>query len=353
MSESNPATPYAHLHATPSGPDDARPTALQIIADENLTNALPGTTIVLTGATSGIGLETARGLATTGATLILPVRDIDAARQSVLGSLVREHGGESGRICLVQMDIASLSSIKCAASEVLSASGGKVDVLIANAGVMGLPEKTLSEDGYEMHFAVNYLGHFYLFLLLKDALLSAAAASPGGKKKSSRVVVVSSSAQRAGILHLPDGYDYNFTRSEYRYDAAYANSKLAAVYLANGIERVYGARGLHATSLHPGAIDTGISRHVGRDFVKAIMSNEAVARVVKSPAQGAATTVWAAVGREWADRGGKYLENCGEAKEGVDDGGVFATGWVPRTYDRVAEERLWREMCALLGVEEE
>ncbi|KAL3454999.1 short-chain dehydrogenase [Aspergillus heterothallicus] len=342
----SPATPYAHLHTSPSGPGDARPTALQIIADENLTHALPNTTIVLTGATSGIGLETARALLTTGATLYLPVRSIPSARAS-LSTLLSQYG--EAQIQLVEMDISSLASIKRAAAEILSLTKQQINVLIANAGIMGLPTKTLSADGFEMHFAVNYLGHFYLFQMLKDALLATASATG----RASRVVVVSSSTQRAGNVNIADGWDYNFETAEYSFHDAYNNAKLAAVWMANGIERVYGGRGLHATSLHPGAIDTNISRYVGREFVAALLAHESIAKVVKSPEQGAATTVWAAVGKEWEGRGGRYLENCGEAGEGVDDGQIFGTGFVPRTYDDAGERKLWGKMCALLKVEEQ
>ncbi|KAJ0416859.1 hypothetical protein BJY00DRAFT_325884 [Aspergillus carlsbadensis] len=355
----SPAQPYAHLHTNPNGPNDARPTALQIIADESLTNALPGTTIVLTGATSGIGLETARALLTTGATLYLPVRNLESATTALSALLLSENGPH---INLVEMDISSLSSVKSAAAEILRLSGGKINILIANAGMMGLAELTVSADGYEMHFAVNYLGHFYLFQLLKGALLSSASLG-----KASRVVVVSSSAARAARLDRDaegdgdgegeDGYaydyDYNFTRGTYDMQTAYSRAKLASVYMASSIEHRYGSRNLHATSLHPGGIDTAISRHVGRGFVDNLMSNPAIARIVKSPEQGAATTVWAAVGVEWEGRGGRYLEDCGEAGEGVDDGDVFGVGFVGRMYDFDTGEGVWRGMCALLGVKDE
>ncbi|KAL4964256.1 putative short-chain dehydrogenase/reductase [Aspergillus stella-maris] len=346
----SPAQPYAHLHTNPSGPGDARPTALQIIADESLTNALPGTNFVLTGASSGIGLETARALLATGATLYLPVRNLESAKTALSTLLPSSH--DKAHINLIEMDISCLASVKRAATEILSRSSGKINTLIANAGMMGLPELTLSEDGYEMHFATNYLGHLYLFHLLKDALLS--SASP---EKSSRVVVVSSSAARAAKLNADgeEGYDYNFRGASSTYDmqAAYGRAKLAAIYMANTIERRYGARNLHATSLHPGGIDTAISRHVGKGFVDILMSNPAIARIVKSPEQGAATTVWAAVAAEWEKRGGWYLEDCGEAGEGVDDGDVFGVGFVKRMYDVDAEERVWEAMCRLVGVAEE
>jgi NAD(P)-dependent dehydrogenase (short-subunit alcohol dehydrogenase family) len=333
--------PYAHLHTSPNGPGDVRPTALQIIADESLNNALPGTNIVLTGATAGIGFETARALLTTGATLYLPVRNLESAKTD-LSALLSEHASQ---IHLVEMDISALSSVKRAATELLAIMGGKINTFIANAGMMGFSERTLTDDGYEINFATNYLGHFYLFHLLKDALLS--SASP---EKPSRVVIVSSSVARGGKIHGEAGYDYNFTHSAYNMHTAYSNAKLASIYLTNSIERRYGSRNLHATSLHPGVMDTRFSRYVGREFVAMLMSNPAIARIVKSAEQGAATTVWAAVGREWENRGGRYLEDVGEAAEGVDDEDGFGVGFVKRMYDVDAEERVWGDMCGLLEV---
>ncbi|KAL2862604.1 NAD(P)-binding protein [Aspergillus lucknowensis] len=348
-----PPNRYKEAHASPNGPGDSRPTALQIITDEKLHNALGDKVLVLTGATSGIGLETARALAATGARLFLTVRDLNKAKaNNALSEIITEN---PDRIELVEMDNASLESVRRGADEILAASRGQVNVLIANAAVMGIKELELSKDGYEMHFATNYLGHFMLFQLLKPALLASAS-----REFNSRVVVVSSSAQRVGNLAGgPNGtlfgYDYNFTEPEapYVFSTAYANSKLASVYMANEIERRYASRNLHATSLHPGAIDTNISRHLGRGFVEAFYANEAVVRIIKSVEQGAATTVLAAVGREWEGRGGVYLEDCAEAQRGAEDGNPLGTGYVERTYDEVLEGKLWGMGVRLLGVDDD
>ncbi|KAL4866013.1 hypothetical protein BDV12DRAFT_210736 [Aspergillus spectabilis] len=332
--------PYTAAHFHPQGPGDARPTALDIIHDQNLTNTLQGKTIVITGATSGIGLETARAISESGATLLLTARDIPRA-QSALSDILAK-----GCVRLVEMDNSRLESIRKAAGDILALGKGKVNVLICNAGVMGVQELALTEDGFEMHFGTNYLGHFLLFQLLKNALLAGSTES-----FNSRVVVVASSAQRAG--HVLPGWDWNFTSPESRYDwnVAYANSKLASVYMANEIERRYGSQGLHALSLHPGAINSGIARHIGQGFVDMLLSDENVVRVLKSPEQGAATTVVAAVGREWEGRGGKYLEDCEEAETGIDDENVFGRGFVDRTYNEVVEGWLWGASMGLVGLE--
>ena len=332
--------PYAASHANPQGAGDARPTALQIVRDEGVEGKLGGKVIVITGATSGIGLETARALSATGATLLLTARNLKSAETALKGIL------EPGRVSLIEMNNNSFASIRAAAATILEKSKKQVNILINNAGVMGIPDRKLTEDGQELHFATNYLSEFFLFQLLKPALL--ASASP---TFHSRVVNVSSSANRAG--HLPESDNYNFEKGEYTHEAAYANSKLASTYLANEIDRRYGSKGLRATSLHPGGIATNISRHIGPEFVEYLMSNEAIVKVLQSPAQGAATTVIAAVGKEWENKGGKYLEMCEESQRGEDDGNVFGVGYVSQTYDPKSEARLWNDSLKIVGISDD
>lgn len=328
---------YAAAHLDPRGAGDARPTALQLVEDEGARGTLIGKVIVIAGATSGIGLETARALSATGATLILLARNLKTGGDALAGIL------KPGRVSLLQLDLDSFKSIRAGAERILSAAQGQVNILINSAGVMGIPERTLTEDGIEAHFSGNYLGFFLLFQLLRPVLL--ASQSPGFR---SRVVVVSSSAHRAGVLHASD--NYNFEKGRYSHEAAYNHAKLAAVYMANHIERLYGGQGLHATSLHPGAINTNISRNLPREAVDAVLTNPYVVNIMKSPQQGAATTVWAAVGKEWENRGGRYLEDCREAQRGEDNGQVFGVGFVKQTYDEKEEARLWKDSLKLVGM---
>ncbi|KAF4169636.1 hypothetical protein CNMCM6936_006795 [Aspergillus lentulus] len=332
------SSPYAAAHLDPKGAGDARPTALQIIQDEGLEGKLAGKIIVVTGATSGIGVETARALKATGATLFLTARNLAKAHKNLAGIL------EPGRVSLVEMDLDSFKSIRTGAEQILSATKGQVNILINSAGVMGLQNYTLTVDGIEAHFSGNYLGFFLLFQLLKQALL--ASVTPDFH---SRVVVVASSAHRAAAL--PSSDNYNFEKGGYKHEIAYNNSKLAAVYLANKIERDYGAQGLHATSLHPGAINTDISRNMPPEFLEGLMTNPYILKILKSAEQGAATTIWAAVGKEWENRGGKYLEDIREAERGEDDGQVFGVGWVKQTYNPEEEDRLWRDSLKIVGLE--
>ncbi|KAM0252755.1 hypothetical protein ACHAQJ_007593 [Trichoderma viride] len=328
---------YTAAHADPQGAGDARPTALQIIQDEGVKGKLVGKVIVITGATSGIGVETARALSATGASLFLTARNLDKANKNLADIL------EPGRVSLVEMDLDSFKSIRAGAEKILSTSKGQVNILINSAGVMGLQEHSLTEDDIEAQFSANYLGFFLLFQLLKKALLASITVD-----MNSRVVVVASSAHRAATLSVNG--NYSVKKEEYNHETAYNNSKLAAVYLANTIERLYGDQGLHATSVHPGGINTDISRNMPPEFLEAIMTNPYILKTLKSAEQGAATTVWAAVSKSWENRGGKYLEDCKEAERGVDDGEVFGVGWVKQTYNLKEEDRLWKHSLELVGL---
>jgi hypothetical protein len=120
--------------------------------------------------------------------------------------------------------------------------------------------------------------------------------------------------------------------------------------MANEIDRRYGSKGLHATSLHPGAIDTPLGKFMDPKQVEAFRNNEASMRIVKSPEQGAATTVVAAVGKEWEDKGGKYLVDCAEATRGEDDDSISGVGYVAHTYDPEREAKLWRDSLEMVGL---
>jgi NAD(P)-dependent dehydrogenase (short-subunit alcohol dehydrogenase family) len=332
---------YTAAHASPNGPGDARPTALEIVRNNGAEGRLAGKVIVVTGTTSGIGTETARALSATGATLFLTARDTTTAKIALKDIL------DPGRLTLVQMDNNSFKSVKAAAASILKQSNDKVNILVSNAGIMGVPERTLTEDGHELHFQTNHLSHFLFFHLLKPALLASATL-----EFNSRVVLVASSAHRT--TNLPESDNYNFEKGGYDAQVAYANSKLANVYMANEIERRYGGTGLHGLSLHPGGIgDTKMSRYVGPEFVAQIMSNPYLVKILKSAEQGAATTVLAAIGKEWEGRGGKYLEDAEEAQRGDDDGQSFGVGWVKQTFDAENEARLWKDSLRMVGISED
>jgi NAD(P)-dependent dehydrogenase (short-subunit alcohol dehydrogenase family) len=328
---------YAEAHSNPAGPGDARPTARQIIKDEAVEGKLSGKVIVVTGTSSGIGIETARALSLTGARLLLTARDLNKAKSALNGIL------EPERVELVEMDNTSLSSVRAAAKAILQKSNSQVNILVNNAGIMALPKLEYTKDGFEMQFGVNHLAHFLLFELLKPALL--ASASP---EFSSRVVNISSSAHH--VASINESGDYNFEKTEYNDWVSYGQSKTANIYMANEIERRYGSRGLHATSVHPGMIATALMQHMDPAMVESFKSNEEMYKVMKSPEQGAATTVWAAIGQEWETKGGEYLAECGKTTRGNDNHEIGGVGFAGHAYDAEKEARLWKDSLKMVGL---
>jgi len=223
---------YIASHNHPQGPGDARATALQVVEDEALIGRLGGKVVLLTGANSGIGLETARAIHATGATLFVTARDSMKAQQAVY--MIKNGPGPRSEapVVAIEMRLDSLASVR-AAARVFLAQSSKLNLLICNAGVMATPEEK-TEDGFEIQFGTNHLGHFLLFQLLKPALLAATV-----PYFESRVISVASSAHRLGQVRL---HGLNFGQEPYNTWAAYGQSKTANIYFANEIERRYGSK---------------------------------------------------------------------------------------------------------------
>jgi len=343
---------YAELHkvANLRGPGDDRPTALRIIQDEDLTGKLTDKVYLVTGVSSGLGLETLRALHTTGAHVFGTVRNIPKGQAVVDKILAEKHAG-GGKIDLIEMELDSFASIGKAAKEILAKTGGKLNAIIGNAGVMATPYGK-TKDGYETQFGTNHLGHFLLFHLLKDALLS--SASP---EYPSRYVSVTSVAHILSTVHLDD---YNYQSTPYEPWNAYGQAKTANIWFANSIERHYASRHLHATSVHPGGIleGSGLAAHVPEEQKQAMFGSPEILRTFKNVGQGAATQVYAAVSREWANKGGRYLASLEEQgsreevarKEGMYEGAN--EGYAPWAYDEGSEERLWKESFGMVGLSE-
>lgn len=194
-------SPYSEAHANPNGPGDARPTAMQIIKDEGMIDALKGQAIVITGISSGIGVETARALAATGADLFLTARNVSKARPALTDLY------DPQRMDIVEMDQADLSSVRRAAS-VIFAKNSRVHLLVNNAGIMAIPDLRFTSDGHELQFGTNHLAHFLLFKLLQPALLAAAS-----EALPSRVVILSSSVHNIQGLNGGDDYRMITTHS--------------------------------------------------------------------------------------------------------------------------------------------
>ncbi|KAH7358314.1 WW domain-containing oxidoreductase [Plectosphaerella cucumerina] len=333
---------YAASHIDTKGPGDERPTALQVVEDEGLIGKLDGKVVLITGANSGIGIETARAIHATGATLYLTARDSTKVQEAI-DSVKNGPGPKSDApIHGLELRLDSLASVRAAAKSFLD-KGDALNLLILNAGVMATPEGR-TEDGFETQFGTNHLGHFLLFKLLKPTLL--ASSTP---EFQSRLIVVASSAHAYGNVRLED---FNFEKEPYNEWAAYGQSKTANILFASEAERRYGSKGLHALSLHPGIIQTGLSRHLPEEVLASFATNEALLKSMKNPAQGAATTVYAALSKEWEGRGGRYLSNLAEATA-VDPaaGGLPSEPhYFPWAYDRETEEKLWDASCKLVGV---
>ncbi|KAJ5380642.1 uncharacterized protein N7496_003070 [Penicillium cataractarum] len=331
---------YSVAHADPQGANDARPTAMQIIHDEQMEDKLVGKAVIITGVSSGLGVETARALAATGATLYMTARDLDRAK-SALGDIFDPH-----RMELIHMDHTSLESVRTAAQNILSKTD-KITILVCNAGVMAVKDLQLTDQGYELQFATNHLAHFLFFELLRPALLAGSSS-----EFQSRVVIVSSSSHRMA-RGLGPSDNYHYQKGGYDPRGAYAQSKIANVYMANEIERRYGSQGLHATSLNPGIIATSLGRHMSEEEIQALLQNPMVQKFQKSPEQGAATTVWGAVSEELAGKGGLLLDNCAVAARGDYDENPLGGDAVPHTYCAEDEARLWKDSLEMVGLSSE
>ncbi|KAH7144275.1 hypothetical protein B0J13DRAFT_444579 [Dactylonectria estremocensis] len=321
---------YLAVHEKLGGPGDARPTASQIIDDHGLAGKLSDKIVLITGTSSGIGIDTARAIHRTGATVYATARDVEKAKRA-LGDLT-----DSPRVHFLELDLSSLTSVR-AAAESFKSKSSQLNVLIGNAGVMACPEGR-TVDGFETQFGTNHLGHFLLFHLLKDTLL--ASSTP---EWNSRVVLLSSCAHQAGSVHL----DNLTLEGEYEPWKSYGQSKTANLWTAREIEKRFGSQGLHAWAVHPGSIATELQRHVSDEQKQQWADHDKVAKAWKSPEQGAATTVLAAVSPELEGKGGLYLEDTQVAKPPARGN----TGLADWAYEEEGPGKLWEKSLKLLKLE--
>lgn len=318
------------------GPGDARPTALNILEDEDLVGKLAGKVIFITGCSSGLGIETARALSTTGATLYLTARDVDKAKEVLpdLKTLERVH--------FLKLDLESLDSVRDCAEEFCSNSK-ILNIFIANAGVMDCPEGR-TQDGFEKQFGTNHLAHFLLFNLLKPTLLASST-----KDLNSRAIFLTSAAHRNAEVNFSN------LNLDGVYDSAiaYGQSKTANIWTANEIDRRYGTVGLHALAVHPGIIATAISRHLSSETMSEMAGDKQLRRLLKNVEQGAATTVWAATAKALEGTGGKFLNDCQIAKPWKEEDGPHGPGSCEWTYDPQKEMKLWKKSLDLVGLKDD
>ncbi|KAH7140935.1 hypothetical protein EDB81DRAFT_900453 [Dactylonectria macrodidyma] len=321
---------YVAVHGKLAGPGDARPTASQIIDDYGLAGKLSDKVILITGTSSGIGIDTVRAIYRTGATIYATARDVDKAKKA-LGDLT-----DSPRVHFLELDLGSVASVR-ASAESFKSKSSQLNVLIGNAGVMACPEGRTA-DGFETQFGTNHLGHFLLFYLLKDTLL--ASSTP---EWNSRVVLLSSCAHQAGSVHL----DNLTLEGEYEPWKSYGQSKTANLWTAREIEKRFGGQGLHSWAVHPGSIATELQRHCSDEQKQQWADNKELAKVWKSSEQGAATTVLAAVSPELEGKGGLYLEDTQVAKPPARG----STGVADWAYDEEGPGKLWEKSLELLRLE--
>jgi NAD(P)-dependent dehydrogenase (short-subunit alcohol dehydrogenase family) len=294
-------------------------TAAEVVAGVDLS----GKRAIVTGASSGIGVETARALAGAGAEVTLAVRNAEAGER--VADEIRPDTG-NGAVTVGALELSDLTSVRAFAA----AWSGPLDILVNNAGVMAIQELTLSASGHEMQFATNHLGHFALTLGLHDALAAASSA---------RVVSVSS----GGHLRSPvvfDDIDYAFR--DYDPFGAYGQSKTANVLFAVEATRRWASDGIVANALMPGGIATPLQRHLPDGYAaQALETFRAAGTDFKSVEQGAATSVLLAASPILEGVGGRYFEDCNEAVR-VDRRGKPGQGGVaPYALDPANAERLW------------
>ncbi|MFD8489042.1 SDR family NAD(P)-dependent oxidoreductase [Streptomyces sp. NPDC059712] len=306
-------------------PFSAATTAEDIVAGHDLS----GTTAVVTGGYSGLGLATSRALATAGARVIVPARRPHVARaalQEVKGSEV------------VPMDLTDLDSVHSAAAHIGSRID-RLDLLMAVAGVMATPERRVG-PGWEGQLTANHFGHFTLACELYPLLAAAGGA---------RVVVNSSAGHTLTGIRWHDPH----FRTGYDQWLAYGQAKTANALFAVHLDALGQGDGVRAFSLHPGKIITGLQREmtlqeqIDRGWVDE--HGNVIGADFKTPSQGAATGLWAATSPLLDGRGGLYLEDCDIARvsapgTAMDDGGV-------RAYAIDSEEaaRLWELSVAVTG----
>jgi NAD(P)-dependent dehydrogenase (short-subunit alcohol dehydrogenase family) len=299
----------------------ARSTAREVIAGHDLS----GRDAIVTGAASGIGVETVRALATAGARVVIATRDRSKGEE-VAATLRRETGNDAIEFRL--LDLASLASVGAFATEFL-ALRRPLHVLINNAGIMATP-LSYTADGFESQFGTNHVGHFALTVGLLPALKAATGA---------RVVSLTSLGHRRADV---DFDDLNFHRRPYDAWLAYGQSKTANVLFAVGLTERLAGEGIVANAVHPGGIMTGLQKHVPREQQIRLgwIDESGIPHPrLKNAEQGAATSIWAAVAAELEGVGGRYLEDCGIAKAWSEDKPL--SGVKPYALDPDRARRLW------------
>lgn len=309
-----------------TSPFTAASTALEVVAGLDLT----GRTAIVTGAASGIGVETARALAHAGAEVTLAVRDVEAGRRAAADI---SRGSAGARVHVAMLDLADPASVV----RFTEGWSGPLHLLVNNAGIMLTPELR-TPQGWELQFATNHLGHFALAVHLHAALRAAGNA---------RIVSVSSSGHGNSDIVFDDMF---FERRPYDAGQAYGQSKTANVLFAVEASRRWSEDGIRANAVMPGGVWTNLQRHWDPEVLAATKARAAALGLeAKTPEQGAATSVFAGTSPLLEGIGGRYLEDCREADlvPEIIDG---THGVRPYALDPVNAERLWDMSLDLLDL---
>ncbi|XP_041829770.1 retinol dehydrogenase 13-like isoform X1 [Melanotaenia boesemani] len=285
-----------------------------------------GKTVVITGANTGIGKETAQELAERGGRIIMGCRNMEkceAAAKEIRGNTLNPH------VYAHHLDLASIKSIREFA-ERIKQEEERVDILINNAGVMRCPAwKT--EDGFDMQFGVNHLGHFLLTNLLLEKLKESAP---------SRVINLTSLAHIIGKI---DFEDLNWEKKKFDTKQAYCQSKLANVLFTRELAKRLQGTGVTVNAVHPGVVATELGRHTGlhqSQFSNSVLS-PFFSLLVKSPQLGAQPSIYLAVSEEMEGVTGQYYDVMTEKEP------------APQALDDETARRLWQVSSRLVGLEKE
>ncbi len=304
-------------------------TAMEVIAGIDLR----GKNAIVTGASSGIGIETARALAAAGAEVTLPVRNSE--KGETVAAAIRSTTGND-HVRAAKLDLSDFASVRRFA-EAFMATGKPLHLLINNAAIMACP-LTRSAEGYEAQFATNHLGHFLLTGHLTPALKAGAP---------SRVVALSSIGHRLSPIHFDD---IHFARRAYDKWLAYGQAKTANALFAVELNRRLSPAGVTANAVHPGGIMTGLQQHLTQEEMNAMGWFDQDGKphpVFKTIEGGASTSVWAATAPELEGKGGWYLEDCNEGEPAVPEKRM--SGYFPHAVDKEAAARLWKVSEEMVG----
>ncbi|KAF5281074.1 hypothetical protein FQR65_LT14870 [Abscondita terminalis] len=266
------------------------------------TARLDAKTVIVTGSNTGIGKCTVQDLYKRGARVIMACRNVEKANESANDIKSNCEGQDNlGEIGVVQLDLCSLESVRECASKLLE-SERRIDILINNAGVMMCPQSKTA-DGFETQFGTNHLGHFLFTLLLLPRIIE----SP-----SARIVNLSSRAHTSGNINFDD---LNYEKRKYSALQAYSDSKLANVLFTKELARRLqeaNIENVKVYSLHPGVINTELGRHLDNTYFKGVHWTFSVlfGKFLKTPEQGAQTSIHCAVDENAGNETGLYYSDC-------------------------------------------